>query len=114
MLLDEGVQLTRPVTFVGPLAGGWYVDLVRVEVLAADQLAVHDLYVNLVIPPSTCRYEVLDLDELGDALASGAIDVSEATDALRMPSDSSIGTSRKATLTDCRLGRNSRRPPLAD
>lgn len=83
LLLDEGVQLTRPVTFMGALAGGWYIDIVSVEALTEDEFAVHELFVDLVVPPTAFRYEVLNLDDLADALTSGAVDVATASTALR-------------------------------
>lgn len=52
LLFDEGVQLTRPLTFTGPLAGGWYIDIVRVDTLTEVELAIHDLFVDLVVPPT--------------------------------------------------------------
>jgi predicted RNA-binding protein associated with RNAse of E/G family len=44
---------------------------------------VHDLYVDIVVPPVSRRYEVLDLDELADALQDGAIDAATAVRVLR-------------------------------
>lgn len=72
LLLDQGVQLTRPVTFTGAVEGWWYVDLVEIGHTAAG-LVVHDLYVDLLVPPRAERYHVLDLDELADALSGGQI-----------------------------------------
>lgn len=51
--------------------------------MSGDELVVHDLYVDLVVPPTALRYEVLDLHELADALISGAIAASTAATALR-------------------------------
>lgn len=83
LLLDEGVQITQPVLFKDALEGGWYVDLVHVETPSADRIIVHDLYLDLLIPPRTQHYEVLDLDELADAIDDGAIDLTTATTVLR-------------------------------
>lgn len=83
LLPAEGVQLTRPVTFVDALEGAWYVDIVIVEELGPDELAVRDLYVDLIIPPAAHRYEVLDFDELADALDAESISVADAVTALR-------------------------------
>lgn len=82
VLLAEGVQLTRPSAFIGPLEGGWYVDLVDIETVP-DGLVVHDLYVDLLILPTGRRYEILDLDELGDAMTDGVITPEVATRVLR-------------------------------
>ena len=72
LLLDEGVQLTKPAVFEGPVEGWWYVDLVEVE-RTGDGLVVHDLYADLLFPPAADRYQVLDLDELSEALQAGDI-----------------------------------------
>jgi hypothetical protein len=81
LLLDQGVQLTRPVVFEGPVEGWWYVDLVEVELTEAG-LVVHDLYVDFLIPPGADRYHVLDLDELGDALSQGQITATQCATVL--------------------------------
>ncbi|MGW0835730.1 hypothetical protein [Streptomyces prunicolor] len=44
VIADEGIQITRPVTFVDALEGGWYIDLVELEEVGPKRLAVHDLY----------------------------------------------------------------------
>jgi hypothetical protein len=81
LLLDQGIQLTRPVVFEGPVAGWWYVDVVEVEHIEAG-LVVHDHYVDFLVPPGADRYHVLDLDELGDALSQGQITVAQCATAL--------------------------------
>jgi hypothetical protein len=81
LLLDQGVQLTRPVVFEGLVEGWWYVDLVEVELTEAG-LVVHDLYVDFLIPPGADRYHVLDLDELGDALSQGQITATQCATVL--------------------------------
>lgn len=82
LLLSEGVQLTCPSVFTGHLEGGWYIDLVDVETVP-DGLAVHDRYLDLLILPNRRRYEILDLDELAEALTAGLITLEVATRALR-------------------------------
>ncbi|MEV4222202.1 hypothetical protein [Nonomuraea sp. NPDC049725] len=72
LLLDHGIQLTRPVAFEGPVEGWWYVDLVEVELTEAG-LVVHDLYVDFLVPPGADRYYILDLDQLADALHQNQI-----------------------------------------
>ncbi|HZX07332.1 hypothetical protein [Kribbella sp.] len=81
LLLDEAVQVRKPVTFVGGIEGWWYVDLVEVE-YAGDDLVVHDMYVDLLVPPAVDRYQVLDLDELGDALTGGKITAAQCAEVL--------------------------------
>lgn len=81
LLLDQGIQLTRPVVFEGPVEGWWYIDLVEVEP-TANGLIVHDLYVDLLVPPSADRYQVLDLDELGEAFSNGQITAAQCTTVL--------------------------------
>ena len=81
LLLDQGVQLTRPVAFEGPIEGWWYVDLVEIELTEAG-LIVHDLYVDFLILPGADRYHVLDLDELGDALSQGQITAAQCATVL--------------------------------
>ena len=83
VIADEGVQITRPNTFSGVLEGGWYIDLVDVEEPEPGRLVVHDLYVDLLLPPVSVRYEVLDLDEFADALEDGSIDAGTAVRVLR-------------------------------
>jgi hypothetical protein len=80
---DEGVQITQPNTFTGVLEGGWYVDLVEVEESEPKRLVVHDLQVDIVIPPVSVRYELLDLDEFADVLEDGSIDPATAVRVLR-------------------------------
>lgn len=81
LLLDQGIQLTRPVVFEGPVEGWWYIDLVEVESTEAG-LVVHDLYLDLLIPPGADRYHVLDLDELADALSHGQITAAQCATVL--------------------------------
>jgi hypothetical protein len=83
VLPDEGAQLTRPNTFTGSFEGGWYIDLIEVEQPEPKRLVIHDLYVDLLIPPRAVRYDLLDLDELADALQAGAIDTRTASKVLR-------------------------------
>ncbi|WP_133977311.1 DUF402 domain-containing protein [Kribbella voronezhensis] len=83
VLVDEGVQVMRPNTFTGALEGGWYVDLVEVEETEPNQLVVHDLKVDILVPPGSFRYEMLDLDEFADAIEDGSIDAATALRVLR-------------------------------
>jgi hypothetical protein len=61
VLSDEGVQLTKPNTFTGSFEGGWYIDLIEVEQPEPKRLVIHDLYVDILIPPQAVRYDLLDL-----------------------------------------------------
>ncbi|TCC12228.1 DUF402 domain-containing protein [Kribbella soli] len=81
LLLGEGVQLTKPAVFEGPVEGWWYVDLVEIE-RTGTGLVVHDLYVDFLIPPAVDRYQILDLDELSDALTAGKITTAQCADVL--------------------------------
>lgn len=81
LLLDQGVQLTRPVSFEGTVEGWWYVDLVEIEHVESG-LVVRDLYVDLLIAPRAERYHVLDLDELADAFSGGRITAAQCTTVL--------------------------------
>jgi hypothetical protein len=81
LLLDQGIQLTRTVTFDGPVEGWWYVDLVDVEITDAG-LVVHDLYVDFLVPPGADRYHILDLDELADALSQGRLTIAQCASVL--------------------------------
>lgn len=69
--------------FTGALEDGWYIDFIRVETTSDNRLIVHDLYLDFLIPPLTWRYEVLDLDELADALTSGTIDAATCATVLQ-------------------------------
>src|SRR4051794_140656 len=86
LLLDQGIQLTRPVAFVEPVEGGWYVDVVEVDE-SQDGFVVHDLYVDFLVPPGAHRYHVLDLDELAGALSDGQITAAQCATALSRTQD---------------------------
>ncbi|MGW1340596.1 hypothetical protein ACWCOV_06045 [Kribbella sp. NPDC002412] len=81
LLLGEGIQLTKPVVFEGPVEGWWYVDLVDIE-RADGGYVVRDRYVDFLVPPGADRYHVLDLDELADALSAGHITAAECATVL--------------------------------
>jgi hypothetical protein len=81
LLLDQGIQLTRPVVFEGAVEGWWYVDLVEVEETEAG-LVVHDRYVDFLVPPGADRHFILDLDELDDALRDGKITAAQCATVL--------------------------------
>ncbi|MEV4267615.1 DUF402 domain-containing protein [Kribbella sp. NPDC049584] len=63
---------SREAVFSGPVEGWWYVDLVEID-HTDNGLIVHDLYVDLLIPPAANRYQLLDLDEFANALRTGQI-----------------------------------------
>ncbi|WP_329005124.1 hypothetical protein OHA18_17260 [Kribbella sp. NBC_00709] len=81
LLLGEGIQLTKPAVFEGPVEGWWYVDLVEIERTDAG-LVVHDMYVDFLIPPAVDRYQILDLDELADALRAGKLTAAQCATVL--------------------------------
>ena len=77
LLLDDHVQLHQPPGFTGVYAGWWYVDLVE---LTEDEttITVVDHWVDVVVPPWGDPFQVRDLDELGEAIAAGAITAEQA------------------------------------
>jgi hypothetical protein len=81
LLLGEGVQLTKPAVFEGAVEGWWYVDLVEIE-RTDTGLVVHDLYVDFLIPPAVDRYQILDLDELAEAVQDGKLTAAQCADVL--------------------------------
>jgi hypothetical protein len=81
LLLDEDVQLTKPAVFEGPMEGWWYVDLIELE-RTTEGLVVHDMYVDFLIPPANNRYQILDLEELADALTAGKLTAAQCAGVL--------------------------------
>ncbi|WP_167203685.1 DUF402 domain-containing protein [Kribbella shirazensis] len=73
--------MTKPAVFEGAVEGWWYVDLVEIEQTERG-LVVHDLYVDFLIPPAVDRYQILDLDELADAVRAGKLTPSQCADVL--------------------------------
>src|SRR3954447_24087371 len=55
LLLDQGIQLTRPGALVEPVEGWWYVDVVEIDE-TEDGFVVRDLYVDFLVPPGAHRY----------------------------------------------------------
>jgi len=82
VLLDDGVQINRPVVFPAAQRGWWYCDLVGL-VDEGDVLRVDDLWIDVIVGPPGHPYRLLDLDEYGDAIASGRLGVAAAVDGLR-------------------------------
>lgn len=62
--------------------GGWYVDLISVED-GAGGFAFRDLYIDVIVPKDGRHSRMLDLDEYGDAMATGALSREQAIDGLR-------------------------------
>ena len=60
----------------------WYVDLVSVE-QNGSSFAFRDLYVDVMVPMDGRHHRLLDLDEFADAIDSGVLSATQATDALR-------------------------------
>jgi hypothetical protein len=80
-LLDEGVQLVyEPFGW----RGEWYVDVVSFAPRADPEptYRVTDRYIDLVVEGMGPTYRMLDLDELAEAVAAGALDAPEAGRAL--------------------------------
>ncbi|GLZ77966.1 hypothetical protein Afil01_27730 [Actinorhabdospora filicis] len=72
LLLDESAQLHQPVVFRPERAGWWYVDLVDIRE-EGDTVHVADRYVDFIVGPPGVPYRILDLHELGEALATGRL-----------------------------------------
>lgn len=81
LLLDESAQLDQPVVFKPHRAGWWYIDLVEIHE-QGDTIHVADHYADLIVGPPGLPYRVLDLDELGEALTSGALTVAQVAHVL--------------------------------
>ena len=81
LLLDDGVQISQSVLFRGAHHGWWYCDLVRITD-RGHEVTVDDLWIDVLVGPADLPYRVLDLDEFGVAVASGALSPAEAADAL--------------------------------
>lgn len=82
LLVDVGVKLVNPCWWGESERGTWYVDLVQVEQIG-NLYKVRDLYLDLIVPIDGRPYRMLDLDEFGDAIERGAIDLATAVDGLR-------------------------------
>lgn len=66
---------------VEPLGYDWYVDIDRIDI-HDGHWTITDRYLDMIVRENL-GYEVLDADELADALASGGIAVADALSSLR-------------------------------
>jgi len=94
VLLDLGVSFANPCwarhispdgVVVDRAAEGrdtWYVDLVSVE-QDGSSFAFRDIYIDVMVPMDGHHHRLLDLDEFADAIDSGVLSATQATDALR-------------------------------
>ncbi len=82
LLLDTGVKLTIPPSWIERGDPLWYVDLAMVS-RDGDLYNVLDLDIDLFIPTDDRPYRMLDLDEFADAVEIGEFTVAEAMDGLR-------------------------------
>ncbi len=82
LMLDEGLQLQQPIVFSEPQAGWWYIDLVKFEESGAH-IRSWDQYLDVIVGPPGHPYRVLDLDEFGDAIESGALSMVDALTGMR-------------------------------
>jgi Protein of unknown function (DUF402) len=94
VLLDLGVSFANPCwarpvrpdgTVVDRALEGrdtWYVDLVSVE-RNGTTYVLRDLYIDVMVPLDGRHYRMLDLDEFANAIDSGVLSTSQATNALR-------------------------------
>jgi Protein of unknown function (DUF402) len=81
VLLDDGIQINQPVIFPEEQRGWWYCDLVRLTD-SGGEIAVDDLWVDVIVGPGDHPYRVLDLDELAAAIEQGALSPADAADGL--------------------------------
>jgi len=81
LMFEEGLQLTQPVTFPESMAGWWYVDLIRC-MWSGSEVTVVDMFVDVIVGPPDKPYEVLDLDELAAACASGQLSTADVCSVL--------------------------------
>jgi hypothetical protein len=72
LLLDDGVLIARPDQMPTGHEGWWWCDLVDVDE-RADRVVVADAQVDVLVGPPDRPYHVVDLDELADAVATGAV-----------------------------------------
>jgi hypothetical protein len=82
LLLDVGIQLKMPHWWHESDPGTWYIDLVQIED-EGDLIRERDLYLDVIVPTDGRPYRMIDIDEFGDALASGALSLTAAMDGLR-------------------------------
>ncbi len=82
LLLDHGIQLSRPPGFPEEQAGWWYIDLVEIEERGSD-LTVTDHYLDVIVGPPGHYYRILDMEEFGDAIDEGKLTSSQAVTGLR-------------------------------
>jgi hypothetical protein len=70
VLLDKSVKLMfEPWT----VKNHWYVDLIQVEELNGNTIQLTDLYVDVWVKGNGPTYEMMDIHELGEALARGDV-----------------------------------------
>lgn len=81
VLLDDGFQINQPVIFPEAQQGWWYCDLVKITD-SGNQVAVDDLWIDVIVGPGDHPYRVLDLDEYAVAVEQGALSMAEAVDGL--------------------------------
>lgn len=64
-----------------PLGYDWYIDVDRIET-QPGRWVVHDRYLDVIVKEGH-SYEILDADELADAVAAGTLQADQALDTLR-------------------------------
>jgi len=80
VMLDRGVKLMyEPWGW----RNEWYADIIRVDQVGDDVIELTDLCVDVVIEGDGPTYRVIDLDDVADAVASGAISREGMATALR-------------------------------
>lgn len=81
LLLDDGVLVARPEQMPAGHEGWWWCDLVVVDD-RGDRLVLSDARVDVLVGPPDRPYHVADLDELADAVTTGAMAPAQAADCL--------------------------------
>lgn len=82
LLIDLGVKLTIPPSWIQRGDPIWYVDLTIVN-REQDLYRIVDLDIDVFVPVDGRPYRMLDLDEFADALDGGEFTPAEVTDGLR-------------------------------
>ena len=80
VLLDKGIKL-----MFEPWGwhNRWYADLVEIKKIDETIIEVTDLYIDIIIEGDGPTYRLIDLDDLGEAFATGVVRPEEMAEPLR-------------------------------
>jgi uncharacterized protein len=83
LLPEAGWMVGRPLMHPGiePFRWDWYIDIVAIDV-TEDVWRVSDRYIDVTVFENH-RYELLDLDEIAEAMEAGSLSSAEGIAALR-------------------------------